>query len=166
MLTSLPQTNSIHTLASYVPLQETRRPWRSGQVNSGDSTLRPGARTWLPSDSKRSVRDQTERWFRRYDIKVSRLPDSSPVSLRIEVRTSRWKHEGLLDLHGQRIFYWGWRVKSRGRHDPDWDYLVGVAKHANEESDARFLHFRPFGGVNATNLDLRDTIDVKPGNVC
>jgi len=52
-----------------------------------------------------------------------------------------------------------------GRHDPDWDYLVGVAKHANEESDARFFIFARSEALMQPTLDLRDTIDVKPGNV-
>ncbi len=103
--------------------------------------------------------------FASYDIKVSRLPDSKPVSLRIEVRTSRWKNEGLLDLQGQRIFYWGWRVKSRGRPDPACDYLVGVAKPEDEESDPRFFIFTRSEALMQPTLDLRDTIDVKPGNV-
>lgn len=103
--------------------------------------------------------------FAPYYIKLSRLWDGSPVSLRVEVRTSRWKNEGLLDLQGQPIFYWGWRVKSRGRPDPDCDYLVGVATPEDEESDARFFIFTRSEALTQPTLDPRDTIDVKPDNV-
>lgn len=64
--------------------------------------------------------------FGPHDYEVQRPPDGP--ARRIEVKTSSWKNEGLKHRRGERIYYWGWLVKSRGRSERDFDYLVCVAE--------------------------------------
>ena len=51
--------------------------------------------------------------FSPHDIEANRGPSGRMI--RIEVKTSTWKNEGLQDRAGERIYYWGWLVKGRGR---------------------------------------------------
>jgi hypothetical protein len=99
--------------------------------------------------------------FGPHDIEARRPPTGS--WLRIEVKTSRWKNEGLRDRDGQRISYWGWLVKSREQTELHFDYLVGVAQVEGQDRTARFFVFTREEANSQPSLDPRPGI--KPANV-
>ena len=99
--------------------------------------------------------------FGPHDIEARR-PPGGPWR-RIEVKTSRWKNEGLRDPDGRNIHYWGWLVKDRKQRDLRFDHLVCVAEIKGETRAARFFVFTREEANSQPSLLPRP--GVKPANV-
>jgi len=99
--------------------------------------------------------------FGAYDIDARRPPDDRII--RVEVKTSKWKNEGLRDRDGGPLYYWGWLVKDRDRHELRFDFLVGVAEVARDIRGARFFIFSH--AEAAAQPSLKPRPGVKPKNV-